>query len=59
MTMTESDAGRNTVRRITRAAAEHDHRISAFIVGVATSDPFLMQSALIAVDDEAANHDQD
>ncbi len=47
------------VRRITRAAAEHDHRISAFIVGVAMSDPFLMQSAPVAVDGEAANEDQD
>ena len=43
------------VRRISRAAAEEDYRVSAFIVGVATSDAFLLKAAPIAVDDEAPN----
>ncbi len=43
------------VRRITRAAAEDDYRVSAFIVGVAASDAFLLKAAPVAVDDEAPN----
>ena len=43
------------VRRITRAAAEEDYRVSAFIIGVATSDAFLLKAAPTVVDDEAPN----
>ena len=43
------------VRRITRAAADEDYRVSAFIVGVATSDAFLLKAAPVVVDDEAPN----
>ncbi|MDE2805131.1 MAG: DUF1592 domain-containing protein [Gemmatimonadota bacterium] len=43
------------VRRITRAAAEEDYRVSAFIVGVATSDAFLLKAAPVVVDGEAPN----
>ena len=43
------------VRRITRMAAEEDYRVSAFIVGVATSDAFLMKAAPVIVDEEPAN----
>ncbi len=43
------------VRRITRAAAEEDYRVSAFIVGVATSDAFLLKAAPVMVDGEAPN----
>ena len=42
------------VRRITRMAAEQDHRVSAFIVGVAGSDAFLMKAPPVAVDGEPA-----
>ena len=41
------------VRRITRMAAEDDYRVSAFIVGVASSDAFLMKAAPVAVDEES------
>ena len=47
------------VRRITRAAAEQDYRVSAFVVGVATSDAFLLKAAPVVVDDEAANGNGD
>ncbi len=43
------------VRRIARMAAEEDYRVSAFIVGVATSDAFLMKAAPVMVDEEPAN----
>ena len=43
------------VRRITRVAAEEGYRMSAFIVGVATSDAFLMKAAPVVVDDEPPN----
>ena len=43
------------VRRISRAAAEEDYRVSAFIVGVATSDAFLLKAAPAVVVDEAPN----
>ena len=43
------------VRRIVRRAAEQDYRISAFIVGVAGSDAFLMKAAPAVVDGEPAN----
>ena len=43
------------VRRIVRAAATEDYRISAFIVGVAGSDAFLMKAAPTAVDGGPAN----
>lgn len=33
-----------TVRRIARSAAEHDYRISAFVLGVAESDAFRMKA---------------
>ncbi len=41
-----------TVRRIARAAAEDDYRVSAFIAGVVNSDAFLMKAASDIVDDE-------
>ncbi len=41
------------VRRISRAAAERDYRVSAFIVGVATSDAFLLKAAPAVVDGDA------
>ena len=43
------------VRRIARMAAEEDYRVSAFIVGVASSDAFLMKAAPVVVDEEPAN----
>ena len=43
------------VRRIVRRAAGEDYRISAFIVGVAGSDAFLMKAAPAVVDGEPAN----
>ena len=43
------------VRRIVRRAAEQDYRISAFIVGVAGSDAFLMKAAPAVVDGDPAN----
>ena len=43
------------VRRIVRRAAEQDYRISAFIVGVAGSDAFLMKAAPAVVDGESVN----
>ena len=39
------------VRRIVREAGEHDHRVSAFIVGVATSDAFRMKAGPVRVDE--------
>ena len=43
------------VRRIVRDAAAEDYRISAFIVGVAGSDAFLMKAAPAVVDREPVN----
>ena len=43
------------VRRIVRDAAEEDYRVSAFIVGVAGSDAFLMKAAPAAADGGPAN----
>ena len=43
------------VRRIVRDAAAEDYRISAFIVGVAGSDAFLMKAAPAAADGEPVN----
>ena len=43
------------VRRIVRDAAEEEYRISAFIVGVAGSDAFLMKAAPAAADGGPAN----
>jgi len=43
------------VRRIARMAAEEDYRVSAFIVGVASSDAFLMKAAPVIVDEEPVN----
>ena len=43
------------VRRIVRQAAEQDYRISAFVVGVAGSDAFLMKAAPAAADGGPAN----
>ncbi len=43
------------VRRIVRDAAAEDYRISAFIVGVAGSDAFLMKAAPGAADGEPVN----
>ena len=43
------------VRRIVREAAEEDYRISAFVVGVAGSDAFLMKAAPAVVDGESVN----
>ena len=43
------------VRRIARTAAQEDYRVSAFIVGVATSDAFLMKAAPVMVDEEPVN----
>ncbi len=42
-----------TVRRITRAARQQDHRLSAFVLGVATSDAFLRKAAPATAADEA------
>ncbi len=42
-----------TVRRITRDAGAQDYRLSAFVLGVATSDAFLSKAAPATVDDEA------
>ncbi len=44
-----------TVRRITRAAAEDDYRVSAFIVAVAASDAFMLKAPPVAAGDEAPN----
>ena len=38
------------VRRIVREAAAHDYRVSAFILGVATSDAFRMKAGPVRVD---------
>ena len=43
------------VRRIVRDAAAEDYRVSAFIVGVAGSDAFLMKAAPAAADSGPAN----
>ena len=43
------------VRRIVRDAAGEDYRVSAFIVGVARSDAFLMKAAPAAADGEPVN----
>ena len=43
------------VRRIVRDAAEEDYRVSAFIVGVAGSDAFLMKAAPAAADGGPVN----
>ena len=43
------------VRRIVRDAAAEDYRVSAFIVGVAGSDAFLMKAAPAVVDGEPVN----
>ena len=43
------------VRRIVRDAAAEDYRVSAFIVGVAGSDAFLMKAAPAVVEGEPVN----
>ena len=43
------------VRRIVRQAAEEEYRISAFVVGVAGSDAFLMKAVPAAADGGPAN----
>ncbi len=42
-----------TVRAIMRNAAEHDHRMSAFILGIANSAPFQMSQAEEALTEDA------